>query len=414
MKRIILLVITLFIYTWIVNGQNNTRWATYLEGYSIGNVADAGDYLWLSTAKEVYRFEKETGNATHFDFGNLELPTDYSITTIKCDDNGLPWVGAEFTGTLEMTEEGKWILLPQVSTNEFERGTHEILFTENGTVWTSTINMLTRYQGDTVDNFTTNGSISSLAEDNEGNLWIGTANYFHGHYDGLVKYEGENWDIYNSSLTGSIPLAFTSITVDKNGTLWMGGYQGIDWLYTNLVEFDGTSWNVYDPPFHNFRFYISGIAIDDAGTKWLATNMGLVAFDGANWTTYNVSNSGMPSDEVYSILIDPDGTKWIGTGNGLVSVKMNEVQNLVLGVKSENASQFAFYPNPAHDFITLKMPKELQSSTVEILNIQGKVIQSFSINNNQNQLNVSHFPAGIYLVRIQSKEKQILNKFVKQ
>ncbi|MFC0878314.1 T9SS type A sorting domain-containing protein [Saccharicrinis sp. FJH2] len=417
MKRLILLCLCLGIVSVFAQNQSNPDWNTYLEGYSVVDIADAGNYLWFTNYKEVYRFEKLTGNTTHFAFEDMELSRDYSIPTIICDNNGLPWIGVEFTGTLKMTEEGKWFLLPQVSTDAFERGTHEILVTENGAVWTSTINILTRYKENNVESYTTNGSIISLAEDAEGSIWIGTANYFHGHYDGLVKYDGKNWTIYNSSMTGSIPLAFSSIAIDKHGALWMGGYEGIDHPYTDLVEFDGTSWIVYYAPFHNHPFYIREIAIDEVGTKWLATNHGLMTFDGSDWTTYNVLNSELPSDNVYSIIIDSNGTKWLGTANGLVTITNKSAEkNLTTSLISESGLNhiFKLYPNPVNDFIVIKMPKEIQYSHLKILNIQGKIIKSFTVHNNQNQLDVSDLSNGIYFVRIQTDKGCLIKKIVKQ
>lgn len=301
----------------IVQDILNNDWKALLDGYNVRNIADADYYLWFSTLKEVYRLEKQTGIFTHFGFENIAMPSNYSITTIRCDENGLPWIGAEFTGTLRMTAEGKWTLLPQVSTDEFERGTHEILFADNGVVWTSAINILTRYQGSASESFTTNGSITSLGEDIEGNLWVGTADYFHCHYEGLVRYDGANWTIYNSSSTGSVPMLFNPITGDKDGTLWMGGYEGIDNMYTNLVEFDGNHWHVYRPPFSNKPFYIREIAIDEAGTKWLATNNGLISFDDVNWDMCDDLNSQLKSKDIFSVVIDNDGKKWVGTDHGL-------------------------------------------------------------------------------------------------
>jgi len=203
--------------------------------------------------------------------------------------------------------------LPQVSTNEFERGTHEILFAEKGVVWTSTISILTRYEGNTVETFTTNGSIISLGEDIKGNLWIGTANYFHCYYEGLVRYDGENRIIYNSSPTGSIPLGFNPIVGDKNGTLWMGGWEGIDNMYTNLVEFDGNNWNVHKPPSCNGPFYIYEIAIDEAGKKWIVINHGLITFDGSNWSMCNDLNSRLQSTNVFA---DQNGATGNATAEG--------------------------------------------------------------------------------------------------
>jgi ligand-binding sensor domain-containing protein len=290
---------------------------TYLDGYRISNIADAGDYLWLSTIKEVYRLEKQTGTVVHFGFDNIEMPADYSISTIKCDENGLPWIGSRYTGTLKMTEEGKWVILPPVSTDEFERGTSHILFAYKCVVWISTINILAKYQGDMMETFTTNGSITSIQRDNEGNIWIGTADFFRGRFDGLVKFDGENWTVYDSSPIGSIPLIFGSIVIDKNGILWMGGYGGIDFPYSYLVEFDGTNWHAYRPINCTGTFIIYQIAIDKAGNKWLATNRGLITFDGSSFNRCDDLNSRLKSTIVFAVEIDNDGKKWVGTENGL-------------------------------------------------------------------------------------------------
>jgi ligand-binding sensor domain-containing protein len=51
------------------------------------------------------------------------------------------------------------------------------------------------------------------------------------------------------------------------------------------------------------------IAIDEQGNKWIGTvNGGLAKFDGVNWTVYNTSNSGLPSNLVpWAIAIDGQG-----------------------------------------------------------------------------------------------------------
>jgi ligand-binding sensor domain-containing protein len=62
---------------------------------------------------------------------------------------------------------------------------------------------------------------------------------------------------------------------------------------------------------------VSSIVIDGSGNKWIGTSDGgLAKFDGTNWTVYNIKNSGLPSNNVSSIVIDGSGNKWIGTGDG--------------------------------------------------------------------------------------------------
>jgi streptogramin lyase len=275
--------------------------------------------------------------------------------------------------------------------------------------------ILVKYQGNTVETFTTTNLISSLAKDKEGNLWIGELNVpENDHYEPLVKYDGENWRTFNAPLQlGHTPMWIGEIIFDDLGNLWMAGKfgVGIDSHEEKLLKFDGTVWEVYElPPVGG---WINSVALQDNSIIWLVTTRGLMKFSTSQWTAYDTENSDLPTYDINSLVVDDDGTKWLGTENGVVAFKDIGLTPST-DVYSKKMKEIELFPNPAHDFITLKLPHEFQGSTVEILNINGEAIKSFNIGNNQNQLDVSHLPAGIYLVRIQSNENQIVKKFVKQ
>ena len=66
--------------------------------------------------------------------------------------------------------------------------------------------------------------------------------------------------------------------------------------------------------------YISSIAIDNSGKKWIGTGDGLVVFDDADWTVYNSSTSGLPFTSIWTVNIDESGNKWIGTQSAGLAV----------------------------------------------------------------------------------------------
>ena len=252
----------------------------------------------------------------------------------------------------------------------------------------------------------------SLAEDTEDNIWMGTSEGFRLLYNGLVKFDGEHQTIYNSTSTGLPPMVFLEIIFDKQGNKWMSGSPGFISLFggNKLIRFNDLEWNVYDLPVET---YISSLVLQNDDLFWLGTDDGLMRFTNSQWTIFNKQNSGLPTNEIHSVVSDDNGIKWIGTDKGLVSFSENDLK-ITTGLDSKLMNKIELFPNPAKDYITLKMRENIQSLTVDVLSIQGIVIKSFNVDKNENRLNVDNLPAGVYLLRVQLDGNHILKKFVKQ
>lgn len=109
---------------------------------------------------------------------------------------------------------------------------------------------------------------------------------------------------------GDIFLAYTVPTATNNN---------------GLLYFDGAakSWSLYNPNNSDLPSSdIRDMKIEYYGFNkwylWIAGNGGLTRFDGVSFINYRSTNSGMPSNNVYSIEIDKLGHKWIGYNGGLV------------------------------------------------------------------------------------------------
>ena len=137
---------------------------------------------------------------------------------------------------------------------------------------------------------------------------------------GLAKFDGTNWTVYNTSNSGLPDNHVSSLAIDGSGNKWIGTWDG-------LAKFDGTNWTVYNTSNSGLPDnWVSSLAIDGSGNKWIGTGGwrfdyswggGLAKFDGSNWTVYDTSNSGLPTNTVLSLTIDGSGNKWIGTTGGL-------------------------------------------------------------------------------------------------
>ena len=440
MKRIILF----FILSGVllsVSAQNTQKaeWKTYLDGHHIENITDAGDYLWMTDGKGAIEFNKLTESIIYYNIDNLKVPPDdyftSIITSIACDENGLPWVGARFTGVLSMNEDKEWVFLPPVNEEQFQNwGNVIFLIANNDVVWTSAAGftnsppMLAKYQRNTTETIMSDIPIASMTEDKDGNLWIGRIDggmfLGHDHYESLAKYDGENWTTYNSPLElGPPPFGITNITFDDMGNLWLvGGFGLLDNGETKLVKFNDSGWQVYDLP---LEAHIWSLALQDDTIIWLGTSKGLMKFSNLQWTVFDTGNSGLPSNYIKSVVVDNNGTKWLGTISGIASfnemhtddgITPNNGNEIALSAPhySETTKGIELFPNPAHDYITLITPDEFNRSTIEILNTQGEILKTITISGIQTWLDVNQFPSGVYLVRIQKDKNYILKKFVKQ
>ena len=138
----------------------------------------------------------------------------------------------------------------------------------------------------------------------------------------------------------------------------------------------------------------------------------IVEFDDTNWTTYNILNSGLPDNYILSIAIDENGTKWIGTYRGLAVYNANGIPNSV----KENiliVNEVNIFPNPTSDYFKIELPINNKISFIEIINIQGKLIKSQYIIDNQNTIDVSDFSAGLYILRMYLDKGLAIKKLIK-
>lgn len=72
------------------------------------------------------------------------------------------------------------------------------------------------------------------------------------------------------------------------------------------------------------------------------------------------------------------------------------------------ASDFAIYPNPATDKLTLR--NDYQAGKAFLFDITGKQIAAYALPVGETEINVAHLPKGLYIVNIQCNGKQYAKK----
>ncbi len=171
--------------------------------------------------------------------------------------------------------------------------------------------------------FTTNLNIGGALKnqtaflvDNSNNKWIGFRTISTGANAGLVKYDNTNWTLYNTTSIPALPSnSITALAKDNSGNIWIGTNVG-------LVKFDGVTFITYNT--------VNGLpsntitCIESIGNQvYVGTRSGLSRFDGVNFTNYTVANGKVPSDTITSIKAETSNIIWLGGLNRLVQFSIN-------------------------------------------------------------------------------------------
>lgn len=159
------------------------------------------------------------------------------------------------------------------------------------------------------------GDVHYVTQDQEGYLWIATA-------DGLARYDGYAFETFHADADDARALPRSnvqSLLVSSDNRIWVGTEGGgLSVLSTNRQYFTNYRTDPDRP---------DGLSSDDVwsmaegpqGRIWLGTyGGGLGWWDPATMTfgTYRhdlADNTSLAEDTVLSVLADPDGTVWVGT-----------------------------------------------------------------------------------------------------
>ena len=96
-----------------------------------------------------------------------------------------------------------------------------------------------------------------------------------------------------------------------------------------------------------------------------------------------------------------------GCESDLVAVQAT----MSLATAGFDKANFAYYPNPVSNVLTLKYTKNI--STVSVFNLLGQVISSQMVNATESQIDMSKFAAGAYLIKVTAEDATTTIKIVK-
>ena len=208
-----------------------------------------------------------------------------------------------------------------------------------------------------------------------------------------VWYDGTYWNLYSEQDSAFAPgVVFNVFAVDTGVNAF---------VHQATIANSAANYTIIDNPALN----------GNAGATIIVThnwNPGEVAagevvdksplgvwYDGANWTIFNQDGSQIPDTACFNVLI---------------------CDNIPTAIKNYNAENtLCISPNPAKSNIQVSNGQEVISQIV-IFNSLGENVYTAANAKPQsiNQINVSSFPAGVYVLEVKTEKGVKVSKFVKE
>ncbi len=130
-----------------------------------------------------------------------------------------------------------------------------------------------------------------------------------------------------------------------------------------------------------------------------------------NWTPFNIpisSYSTADSAEIgFSAFYGKYGQYPVGPwGNSVMYVDNISFDNLVNSIPEQTfKDNYSIYPNPASDIVTFNINSTNNANfAINIYNINGSLVKSEILKQNQRQINIGDLCNGVYMVEIKSKD----------
>jgi len=209
-----------------------------------------------------------------------------------------------------------------------------------GNIWIGTQNGLNRYDGFSVEVFqldkqqhtVSDNFVTSLVIDNQKQLWIGTLN-------GLNRFTPSTATFANVNLLANqqrLDNAILSLHLDNQQRLWAGTERGPALLNTNGNVL--LSWPQKATNEHIFQQQnITAITTDNSGHLWLGTPRGLFCIDISSGNVIDITDYPYPDASVMALLYDDVGRLWVGLENeGLMLREANSEKWIQITLASYN------------------------------------------------------------------------------
>ena len=319
----------------VYNHDNSNEKSLSSPAYLSSLLALRDGTLLVGTQQGLNKYNEGDDNFDRYVHHNKD-PNSISSSNISCiyqDKNGRVWIGTT-SGLNLLNINGKYKFKRFLYGQKQRQQIYAITEDHNGTLWLSTtyglMNMSFRegkihfrYFKDFSEelNKATDNHITTMVEDRENNLWIGTKQ------TGVSKLNlsTEAITTYRYSSLNKEGISSNNvrkIMMDQEGQLWIGTLHGIN-IYNPATKNFSSLHNIPEDPSSLSQNSVYDIYQDRQGIIWVGTYYGAINMIYPNYTPFKVYRSttatnGLSSNVVSTIMEDQHQNLWIGTeGEGL-------------------------------------------------------------------------------------------------
>ncbi len=235
------------------------------------------------------------------------------------------------------------------------------------------------------------------------NLWAGTqgSGVFYSSDQGL------HWTAKNNNFSDTT-MAGDTTEVDafaiEGDSVYVGTYGSGVFFSPDL----GNTWSREDTGITDLGINANAMAVKGKYLFAGTTYQGVILSEN-NGHLWRPVNNGLGSNTLVQALIIVGDTIFAGVDGGVYKDWITDDGS---GINEVNKGCImAVYPNPAVNYITVESP---QNALIEITNLQGQMVKTFSAVSNKTTIGVSSFPNGIYIIKAISEKGIDVEKFVKQ
>lgn len=207
--------------------------------------------------------------------------------------------------------------------------------------------------------------------------------------------------------------------VHYNGTLWATFLWDLTWSYVDKYGFNPDLYNGNGGNNRVLALVVEGLKLQGCNPDFIDGRDGILAADVA-----------LTGGENQCLIWEVFAKRGMGVNasRGNRDNTSDQVENFetpdpsdeslancsTLNTQSFDENIFKIFPNPAGDFVTIKMEEKMNNVSYSLVDLNGRVVLS-KVSNNERQttLNISALQSGIYILKIKNDTGTLSKKIIK-